>query len=99
MEQKVVYTDTPPSHILYEGDTMIYIKNKISFNTLAISKNNFEMNNINFKTKDNLSNFKITKIYGILCILKFHNTPCLVFGKEFECLTFYLDKAVNNLLI
>ena len=97
MEDEEEYTDTPPSHILYEGKTMIYIKNKISSNTLAISRNNFEMNNINFKTISNLSDFKRIKIYGILGIVNFQNTPCLVFGTDFLTITFYLDKAVYKL--
>ena len=97
MEDEDEYTDTPPSHILYEGKTMIYIKNKISSNTLAISRNNFEMNNISFKTISNLSNFTRTKVYGILGIVNFHNTPCLVFGTEFDVATFYLDKCIYNL--
>ena len=97
MEDEEEYTDTPPSHILYEGKTMIYIKNKISSNTLSISRNNFEMNNINFKTISNLSDFKRTKIYGILGIVNFQNTPCLVFGTDFLTITFYLDKAVYKL--
>ena len=96
-EEKEECTDTPPSHILYEGKNMIYIKNKISSNTLAISRNNLDMNNISFKTLQNLSDFTSTKIYGILGIVNFQNTPCMVFGTEFDVLTFYLDKAVYKI--
>ena len=91
------YTDCPPSHILFEGKNMIYIKNKISSNTLAISRSNLDMNNISYKTLQNLSDFRPTKIYGILGIVNFQNTPCLVFGTEFETITFYWDKAVYKI--
>ena len=73
---------------------MKYIKNKITSNTLAISKNNFEMNNMSFKTLQNISEFKSTKAYGILGIVHFKNIPCLIFGTEFRVKTFYLDKAI-----
>ena len=63
------YTDTPPSHILYEGKTMIYLKNIISSNTLSISRNNFEMSNISFKTLQSLTDFTKTKVYGVLGIV------------------------------
>ena len=91
------YTDTPPSHILYEGKTMIYLKNMISSNTLAISRNNFEMSNISFKTLQSLTDFTKTKVYGVLGIVSFQNIPCLIFGTEFDLITFYLDKAVYKM--
>ena len=35
MEEEIEeYTDTPPSHIIYEGNNLIYIKNKITLNTI-----------------------------------------------------------------
>ena len=96
-DEKEEYTDTPPSHILYEGKNMIYLKNKVTSNTLAISRNSFEMNNISFKTIQSLSDFIKTKIYGILGIVNFQNIPCLVFGTEFNNDTFYYDKAVYKI--
>ena len=98
MEEEIEeYTDTPPSHIIYEVNNLIYIKNKITLNTLSISKNNFEMNNINFKTIQNLFGFVKTKVYGILGIINLNNTPCLIFGTKFNCETFYLDKAIYSI--
>ena len=91
------YTDTPPSHILYEGKTMIYLNNIISSNTLSISRNNFEMSNISFKTLQSLTDFTKTKVYGVLGIVNFQNIPCLVFGTEFDTILFYLDKAVYKM--
>ena len=58
MEEEIEeYTDTPPSHIIYEGKNYIYIKNEITLNTLSISKNNLEMNNINIQTFKNIFDF------------------------------------------
>ena len=57
MEEQDEYSDTPPSHILYEVKNMVYIKNKKTSNVLAISRNNFEMNNMNLKTLLNISDF------------------------------------------
>ena len=97
VEEKEEYTDTPPSHILYDGKNFVYIKNTISSNTLSISKNNLEMNNINFKTIQSLSDFSKKKAYGIFGIVNFKNIPCLIFGKNFETVTFYMDKAVYKI--
>ena len=96
-EEKEEYTDTPPSHILYDGKNFLYIKNSISSNTLSISKSNLEMNNINFKTIQSLSDFSKKKAYGIFGVVNFKNIPCLVFGKDFEAVTFYMDKAVYRI--
>ena len=97
VEEKEEYTDTPPSHILYDGKNFVYVKNTISSNTLSISKNNLEMNNINFKTIQSLSDFSRKKAYGILGIVNFKNIPCLIFGKEFDTGTFYMDKAIYKI--
>ena len=94
MDEKEEYTDAPPSHILYKVKNMLYIKNKITSNTLAISKNNFEISNMNFKTLQSISEYKRTKVYGILGIVHFKNIPCLIFGTEFRVKAFYLDKAI-----
>ena len=95
MEEEIEeYTDCPPSHVIYEGKNHIYIKNKITLNTLSISKNNLEMNNINIQTSKNIFGFNKIKVYGILGIINLKNTPCLIFGNNFECVCFYLDKAV-----
>ena len=88
MEEEIEeYTDTPPSHIIYEGKNYIYIKNEITLNTLSISKNNIQ-------TFKNIYGFNKIKVYGILGIINLINTPCLIFGNNFQCLSFYLDKAV-----
>ena len=97
MEEQDEYSDTPPSHILYEVKNMVYIKNKKTSNALAISRNNFEMNNMNLKTLLNISDFTRTKAYGILGIVNFQNIPCLVFGTEFDCEAFYLDQAIYKI--
>ena len=96
-EEKEEYTDTPPSHIIYEGKNLIYLTNKISLNTLAISINNLSMNNISFQTLKNVSGLKAIKAYGIIGIANFKNIPCLVYGTEFDTITFYLDKAVYKI--
>ena len=96
-DEKEEYTDTPPSHILYEGKNMIYIKNKISSNVLAISKVNLEMNNINLNTLKNLSDLKPVKIYGIIGIVNLKRVSCMIFGTEFEVVTFYLGKAIYKI--
>ena len=55
------YSDTPPSHYIYEGKDLIYIKNRITSNTLAISLKNLSMTNISPQTLKNVSNLKQTK--------------------------------------
>ena len=89
--------DTPPSHILYEGKDLICIKNQISSNILAISRNNLSMYNINSLTLKNLPDLKPTKVYGILGIVNFKKLPCLIYGTDFNVKVFYLGKAVYNL--
>ena len=96
-DEKDEYTDSPPSHILYEGKNMIYIKNKISSNILAISKSNLEMNNISFNTLKNLSDLTWVKIYGIIGIANFKGISCIIFGTDYDVITFYLDKAVYKI--
>ena len=96
-EEKEEYTDTPPSHIIYEGKNLIYLTNKMSLNTLAISINNLSMDNISFQTLKNVSGLKATKAYGIIGIANFKSIPCLVYGTEFDTITFYLDKAVYKI--
>ena len=87
------YFDSPPSHYIYEGKDLIYIKNRITSNTLAISLKNLSMTNISPQTLKNVSNLKQTKAYGILGIVNFKKIPCLIYGPNLEVLVFYLDKA------
>ena len=87
------YFDSPPSHYIYEGKDLIYIKNRITSNTLAISLKNLSMTNISPQTLKNVSNLKQTKAYGILGIANFKKIPCLIYGPNLEVLVFYLDKA------
>ena len=89
--------DTPPSHILYEGEDLIYIKNEISSNTLAISRNNLSMHNINFQTLKYVLGLKSTKVYGILGIVNFKKIPCLIYGTDFDVTVFYRGKPVYRL--
>ena len=87
------YSDTPPSHYIYEGKDLIYIKNRITSNTLAISLKNLSMTNISPQTLKNVSNLKQTKAYGILGIANFKKIPCLIYGPSLEVIVFYLDEA------
>ena len=89
--------DTPPSHILYAGKDLICIKNIITSNTLAISRNNFSMYNINILTLKNLLGLRPTKVYGILGIVNFKKIPCLIYGTDFNIIVFYLGKPVYSL--
>ena len=87
-----------PSHTIYEGKKMIYIKNNDSSNCIGICKDNFEISYSDIHTIKYLSQFIITRVYGILGIINFKNTPCLVFGIKYELRTIYFfNQAVYKL--
>ena len=91
------YYDDQPSHIIYEGNNMIYIKNHNTSNSLSISKNDFQMNNIDFKTVKALSDFIEIYVYGILGIIKLNNIPCIIYGSKYEVMAFVLDQCLYKL--
>ena len=91
------YYDDQPSHIIYEGNNMIYIKNHNTSNSLSISKNDFQMNNIDFKTVKSLSDFIEIYVYGILGIIKLNNIPCIIYGSKYEVMAFVLDQCLYKL--
>ena len=86
-----------PSHTIYEGENMIYIRNNINLHSLSISKENFQMNNIDIQTIKSLSDFIFAHVYGILGIIKLNNIPCLIYGSKYELIAFisfkYLIKS------
>ena len=84
MDEEEYLGDDTPSHTIYEGKKMIYIKNNNSSNCIGISKENFEFSYSDIHTIKFLSKFIITKVYGILGIINFKNIPCLVFGIKYE---------------
>ena len=84
MDEEEYLGDDTPSHTIYEGKKMIYIKNNNSSNCIGISKENFEISYFDIHTIKFLSKFIITKVYGILGIINFKNIPCLVFGIKYE---------------
>ena len=92
------YYANQPSHIIYEGNNMIYIKNHVTSNSLSISKNDFQMNNIDFKTVKSLSDFIELYVYGILGIIKLNNIPCIIYGSKYELLAFVLDQCLYKLV-
>ena len=91
------YYSDQPSHILYEGNNMIYIKNHNTSNSISISKNDFQMNNIDFKTIKSLSDFIEIYIYGILGIINLNNIPCIVYGSKYKVEAFILDQCLYKL--
>lgn len=90
--------DDKPSHTIYEGEKMIYIKNDNSLNCISICKDNYEMSYTDFNTLNFLSGFITIKVYGILGIINFKNILCLVFGIKYDlkALSFF-DQAVYKL--
>ena len=91
------YYENQPSHTIYEGKNMIYIKNNNTSNSLSISKNDFQMNNIDFKTIKSLSDFIEFYVYGILGIIKLNNIPCIIYGSKYKLLAFILDQCLYKL--
>ena len=87
-----------PSHTIYEGENMIYIRNNINLHSLSISKENFQMNNIDIQTIKSLSDFIISHVYGILGIIKLNNIPCLIYGSKYELIAFILDQCLYKLI-
>ena len=87
-----------PSHTIYEGDNMIYIRNNINLHSLSISKENFQMNNIDIQTIKSLSDFVISHVYGILGIINLNNIPCLIYGSKYELIAFILDQCLYKLI-
>ena len=91
------YYENQPSHTIYEGKNMIYIKNNNTSNSLSISKNDFQMNNIDFKTIKSLSDFIEFYVYGILGIIKLNNIPCIIYGSKYKLLAFILEQCLYKL--
>ncbi len=87
-----------PSHTIYEGENMIYIRNNINLHSLSISKENFQMNNIDIQTIKSLSDFVISHVYGILGIINLNNIPCLIYGSKYELIAFILDQCLYKLI-
>ena len=92
------YYSDQPSHILYEGNNMIYIKNHNTSNSISISKNDFQMNNIDFKTIKSLSDFIEIYVYGILGIINLNNIPCIVYGSKYKLKAIILDQCLYKLV-
>ena len=92
------YYSDQPSHIIYEGNNMIYIKNHNTSNSISISKNDFQMNNIDFKTIKSLSDFIEIYVYGILGIINLNNIPCIVYGSKYKLKAIILDQCLYKLV-